>query len=50
MDNIWDILSIHLLITDTLTLAALSKVLLSPALPVALKITSKNVFDGGHMK
>jgi len=49
MDNIWDISSIHLLVSETLTMAALSKVLLSPALPAALKISSENVFGGGQL-
>lgn len=49
MDNIWDILSIHLLISETLTLATLTKIPLSPALPAALKISSENIFDGGQL-
>lgn len=49
MDNIWDILSIHLLISETLTLATLTKVLLSPAVPAALKTSSENVLDDDEL-
>lgn len=46
MDNIWDILSIHLLINETLILATLTEVCLQHC-QQALKISSENVFDDG---